>query len=249
MNNFYVLVLSTIFAISAVSGQVIAKSKIIKIDSLEYIHQSSLTKDTMVIFDIGNVLVEKTNVAENRAMDGDLALPDILKICFQPGINSKNSCFDNACKRRFKLVDDKIPTIIKKLKEQEIKVIALTSSFSGTVSSINNYDDWLIRLLNIFDINFNSSFSQPNVISFSVHVLDGYRPTYNSGIVFASKINKGTVFKAFLAFKEFKPDKVIFIDDSKSNLEAVKQVADELNIPFLGLHYTVIEDRLARIKS
>jgi hypothetical protein len=59
-----------------------AESEIITVDSLEYIYQGNPTSNTIVMFDIGDVLLEKTNVEENRIMDGDLALPDIVQTCF-----------------------------------------------------------------------------------------------------------------------------------------------------------------------
>lgn len=62
-------------------------------------------------------------------------------------------------------------------------------------------------------------------------------PHYVPGIIFTHNNNKGIVLQLFLEKMNFIPHVIIFIDDVLRNLKAVEDMANRLNIDYIGLHY------------
>lgn len=57
------------------------------------------------------------------------------------------------------------------------------------------------------------------------------------GIIFTSWTHKGPVLVDFLKQIDYRPAKIVFIDDQPSFLDSVKESLHKENIPFVGYHY------------
>lgn len=65
---------------------------------------------------------------------------------------------------------------------------------------------------------------------------------YEKGMISVGKGNdKGVVLKMFLEQNHIKPDQIVFVDDNLNYIKQVEAVAKEMEIPFIGLHYTIID--------
>lgn len=75
-------------------------------------------------------------------------------------------------------------------------------------------------------------------------------PTYNfdcggwlhcnfyNGIVSVGKTPKGNALLSFANLADYKPSKIVLIDDLKENIKSVEDAAKKLGVPYVGIIYT-----------
>jgi len=135
--------------------------------------------------------------------------------------------------RQIELVDKALPSIMSELENRHIKTIALTHFSTGPLGDIKSLADWRIDELNKLGIKFDFAFT--DLIQVQVGKL-------KQGILFTEHHTKGDVLGAFLDIIQWKPNKVIFIDDKMEYLESVQVELKRRNMNFIGLHYTAALD-------
>ncbi len=64
---------------------------------------------------------------------------------------------------------------------------------------------------------------------------------FRHGVLFTSGTNKGKALAGFLSRIEFKPKKIVFINDKHTHLADVEKGCEELGIPFIGLRYNYLD--------
>ena len=64
---------------------------------------------------------------------------------------------------------------------------------------------------------------------------------YQQGVIFCNNNDKGKVLKKFLTMINFKPKKIITIDDQLYNVQSVEKMAHNNRIPFIGLRYNFFD--------
>lgn len=196
-------------------------------------------ENTLVIFDVDDVLIttedhfihpyaEKvTERIFNRNFDkpsDKKKLDEIVSLCF-------------LLPKRI-LVEETTPSLIQRLKEKKIKVIALTACPSGNLGVIDKVEEWRVEDLRSFGIDFSSSFPKNQRI-----VLEGLKsesapsPIFEQGILFSYGFKKGDVLKEFLKSIDFSPSQVLFIDDLSHNLESIQEKMESEKIPHSVFHY------------
>lgn len=224
-----------------------AHADIEQIDTLKVLEEQidSLDSKTLVVFDVDEVIFmdedailkpvgdplkfqifnEKYAKAESRS-EKDLTT-SILSL---PLIKAKKV-----------LVEDTTPDLIDNLQNKSIKVIALTSCPTRPFGIIKSFEKWRLNHIENFGINFQKSFPEEkrfvfeNITSYNVPP-----PVYNKGVIFAEGFSKADVLSAFLAKTNFKPSKVIFIDDMYSNLQEMEDKLSALKIPYQGYYYVKV---------
>ena len=67
-------------------------------------------------------------------------------------------------------------------------------------------------------------------------------PVFKSGIIFTSAVSKGQALRAFLHYTGISPKKIIFVDDKRTHLESVEEIATSDNISCTGIEYTAASD-------
>jgi hypothetical protein len=221
-----------------------AEADIEQIDSLQVLEEQidSLDPKTLVVFDVDEVIFmdedailkpvgdplkfqifnEKYAKAESRS-EKDLTT-SILSL---PLIKAKKV-----------LVEKMTPELIDKLQKKSIKVIALTSCPTRPFGIIKNFERWRLSHIEGFGIDFQKSFPKQkrfvfeNITSYNVPP-----PVYNKGVIFAEGFSKADVLSAFLTKTNFKPSKVVFIDDMYSNLQEMEEKLSISRIPYQGYYY------------
>lgn len=128
------------------------------------------------------------------------------------------------------LEEDFVPTL-SMLQNRAITMMGLTHRQPSVADST-------ARQVNSLDFDF--LITAPSKDSFSIpaktHTL------YYQGILFVGDYNKKIdVFESFLAILKEKPQKVVFIDDKRKNVEELEALA-KYGIEYIGVHYTAIED-------
>lgn len=219
-------------------------------DSARIAEQLGLAnKETLVLFDVDNVLL--------------LASDPILQSVNRKYLNNINRKIEEelgkeAAKEYFSIVlqnrschpvDPRIGAIIRKIQTKRVKVVALTNCFTGEYGVIPSIEEWRYNELLMHGYHFDYSWQNLESIYFNdlqrtnKCLNDTLSPSsFYKGIVFASGVSKGEALKAFLEYSNFKPKKIIFIDDKKKHLESVQALADSQNIPFTGIVYTAVKD-------
>lgn len=200
----------------------------------------------LVIFDIDKVLIMKADPWE-RGFDEERKKSRTINSYYV-----KNSALYNELDRPTRdklwsiyinsiptaLVDPKNPIIIKNLQNKSIKVIGLTRFLTGKIGTIPSISDWRINELAHFGIDFSKAFPNDNNISFNQFTFEDKHPEFKNGVLFTTlAVSKGDLLKTFLDKINWKPTKIIMIDDTIDNLKSVEQYSLQANIPFEGYEY------------
>lgn len=142
------------------------------------------------------------------------------------------------------LVDRSMPEFIKFIQERKIKIIAVTSGDIGKFGSIESREDLRIRTLKNFGIDFSKSFEVGEMLIDQGQ--DRIPLLFKDGILFGSKASKGESIAKFLEQINFKPKKLVHIDNCMFKLVSIENYCKENGIKYLGIYFTKIyKDKVA----
>lgn len=212
-----------------------------------------LDQNTLVIFDVDNTLLTRTDPGERGYMVQRANAKTILSLYNKEAelyrlLDKKTrdclwSSYLNS--DSLMLIDPQAPIIIKKLQEQGVKVIALTNALTGKLCDIPSLEDARITELQQNGIDFDSPFAPFLCIDFPQYNFDGRHPVYKQGILLTSlACSKGELLKTFFETISWKPTRVIMFDDEEENILSVKNSLKKLGIPFQGFVYAGAESHL-----
>jgi uncharacterized protein DUF2608 len=148
----------------------------------------------------------------------------------------------------FDLIDPSVINMIEYLKSKSIPMIAFTAMSTGTLGVISNMENWRRNQLELLGIDFSSTFPQNN----RLYLHDTFHkgsPVFFEGVLCSDQLPKGPVLATFLEKINWKPQKIIFIDDDFDFLSSVEESLAKLNIPFLGIHYVEVDNRQFTVDS
>jgi hypothetical protein len=218
-----------------------AFAKIIETADIEVIRQetSSLGSKDLVAFDVVNVLFSPT----------DKILRHIHKKDYGTIINSlktelgteKADILKSIILTHTKqaLVDEGMPALIKSLQKNNVKVVALTSSRTGSFGKIPDLENLRLKTLKNLGIDFSDSFPKVALTLSDITGADrNHPPTFKGGVIFTSRMEKGLVLKSFLNKVNFIPKKIVFVDNKLRKIKSVEAYCKENGIKFTGIHYT-----------
>jgi len=196
--------------------------------------------DTLVVFDIDDVLITYKDM--------------VLRPCgahFCPlsweGIDPKEIFFLMSImlsEGQIILVDPSIPQLINKLKIRGVRTIAFTAARTGKFGVIENAEDWRLKVLKRFHMDFSVSFPQNQIIYFdNAAKNESDYSIFKKGVLFLGeeKISKGVLLLQFLDKVQWKPKNIVFVDDKMSHLESVETALKATKISFQGYQYKGIE--------
>lgn len=218
-------------------------AKIIKHKQLKKIHnyiKKSEPSDTLVIFDIDNTLAETVllpgsdqwfyflitdqkqyGLTEQQAIDNILPLYHAIRN-----------------KAELKLTENTIPSIFKRLHNNNVQTIGLTAQGA-------QLEHQTTKELKRLGVNFHNTITTKNFIDLEL----GTATHYNCGILFSEGRPKGRVLQRFFDLTHYKPQKIIFIDDKLHNLENVQKYAKHHGIEFIGIHYTRLSKKVEQFDT
>lgn len=151
-------------------------------------------------------------------------------------------------------VDSRMVDLIKHLQLGGIKVLALSSNYTGSYGRIASMEAWRINRLKQSGYTFDKS-----LVGVKDKLLDRFlqntpgesiKPkqlekkgvVFSKGVILTNYSPKGDALMAFLRYANIKPKKIIFIDDQRRNLKSVEAEARKNNIQFLGIEYAAVKD-------
>lgn len=222
------------------------KNKIVEIMSIKEAEPYFRRADqkTLVIFDVDSTLITPSDpYLQRQAIKRHNS---IYKACVNSLTKNQLRIFrhllninSTSC-----LVEDILPTCIKKLQERGIKTIAYTASKTGALGNIMaSFPDWRYQDLKRFGIDFSDAF--PGKILFKESSdFGGDYPGIEKGIVYSGqKYQKGEILPLVLSALNFMPKTLIMIDDRIDNIESFKEAVTQYfpKIRFIGVYYRAIE--------
>ncbi len=242
---FKLLILITLLNLSSCKNN-ITKSNIIQSNRFSDLNSITSTADsnTLVIFDIDNVIVVPSNTLlstnfkefigylKNAIQTKGYSYQDKEKIMSLVWYDYYGN------KEKVNLVDLKTPKLINRLQKNGIKVMGLTAFNAEPYGYFTNLISTRINTLKGFNISFYSFGFKDVGASLSKDI------NFKNGILFASKISKGQALKIFLNNANYKPKKIIFIDDKYENIKSVQDFCTESDIIFKGIHYISSEENI-----
>ncbi len=135
------------------------------------------------------------------------------------------------------LVDTEMPQLVKEVQQEGIKCLVITAKRNESLGNYGWSHDIYDQELRDFGYDFAKDWEELNSKTFN-----NEKPTrslfYSDGIMYTNPEKKSTALDLFLKYANYKPDTIIFMDDSARNLKDVKDYAKEKGINYIGIHYT-----------
>lgn len=137
-----------------------------------------------------------------------------------------------------KAVEAETPSIIKNIQEHKIPILGLTTRGGNLMPAT-------LRQLKSLNIAFEHELFAKEIMMLEDKAKVGSRAgLVTHGIIFCNGRNKGECLKQFLNNVHIKPHKIVFADDKLKNVQQLQTMCDANSIPYLGLHYTYLADKL-----
>ena len=133
------------------------------------------------------------------------------------------------------LINPNIVMVIKALQNKGVPVFALTMIPTGSYGIIDNVPEWRFNKLKEFGINFRDLRFKDIIFTELTKKDDAY-PMFYKGILCTAE-SKGKLLGAFLDRINWKPQHVIFFDDTLSHVENVIQELNNRSISCKGYEY------------
>lgn len=224
-----ILILCSLCLFSTISI-VSASSEIRTIHALEEISIDEFSTETLVMFDLDDVLIYPQDALMQNWRSG-----------WKPeGVRAWTAEQDTIAwmNVKFQLMDPYGPKLINMLNERRVPTIGFTSFAMDEPNMVKSISEWRSKHLQALGINFNVE----NEVVFPVQ--EGFvPPSFEKGVLYCGnfykkdKGNKGIILSLYLDWIDWTPAQVIFIDDGKHNIESVKKELERRGINFLGFEY------------
>jgi len=198
-------------------------------------HINKADKDTLVIFDVDDVLMMPTDeFAFNAPIRKELT-QKLKERYSKDELTYLYSCVFE--RRTVQPVNSNMKGLIKNLEQRNIPAIALSGWWTGKYGKIAEMENLRFVGLKQVDISFvNTSPFKEDMIFPELKNKSGF-PMLKSGVILTALADKGLVLKAALEKSNLHFKKIIFIDDDLEYLKSVEKICLELNIDFQGIHY------------
>ena len=136
------------------------------------------------------------------------------------------------------LMDKAVPNTIRCLQEKKIVTFALTYLLSRTQKL--DCTLWRSQQLKHLGIDFTPSSPLKGRFEFTniLHNCPVGCPTLSDGIFYSHHCDKGECLEYLIEKVGYKPEKIIFIDDSLNNVKLVAKAVQHLKLNFLGIEFS-----------
>ncbi len=219
------------------------RSQIIAIDSYAQAADALQVadKNTLVLFDVDETLIIPADVALRSATKQHFThwLENTLATIFNDAPHTYDYYFDfwDVSPHPWMVIEPMIIDMIASLQKRGVTVLALTFARSGAVGHlIPSYPEYRSGVLQSLDIDFNKA-NIPDVTFNQLPKLHDSYPLLHKGILYTNHVSKGDVLGAFLDYLQWKPNHIIFFDDTLKRIKEVAQEACARGIPYTGYHY------------
>ncbi len=145
------------------------------------------------------------------------------------------------------LVNDKMPCLVNKLADNNIKSIVLTALPTKPIGKIQEPIKWRSKILSELGYNFGKFWKNLPNKTFFEDTIQQYPPAYHDGIICCDNVPKHLCLSKFLQHSNISPSCTVFIDDNIDNLNGMQQWAHDNNIQFVGIQYLEAQNIVSNI--
>jgi hypothetical protein len=200
-------------------------------------------KDTLVIFDIDDVLIIANEDNDFRHPYRAQLWQELKNRLLPEKIEILHSNIMSTIK--WQLIEPRISKMFNYLKANNIPSIGLTAMGTGKFGIIKKKEDFRIIGLESVGLSFTSltplkgqelAIQLRNINMINEDSCSGI-PMLKEGIIFTAGVDKGIVLEHMLNKYKYYPETIIFVDDLFINIESIQQLCLKLIINFYGFHY------------
>lgn len=210
----------------------------------DLIHNCKLTPNTLVIYDVDEVLISLEDKILRPCVDRDPNFKNPFYEIFYPLEDPEKTALfgEFISQAKVVLLDPKTPEYVQSIQSKS-KVIGLTRMIpgAGTCGKIKSMEEFRHNELKVLGIDFGNSFPETPFIDLSASDKDydekDRKAIFKQDIIYAYPHGKDKALGLFLDKIGFYPDQVIFVDDQLKNLTKVAEEMEKSGIPFIGIHY------------
>ena len=211
-------------------------AEIIKTHDFGRIEEESykLEKDALLLFDVDATLI----------VPDDAILKPKGKDLFKEligGYTDRDLFREIRMQAPHSLVDNRSIVLVQRLLEQQVPVIAFTAA-PAKIKETTQPGTWRVAELKRFGIDFRSSFPTCDYLELPQSSNQQQCPLYKHGVLYSSLHPKGDILVAFLHHMNFRPSKVIFVDDEIEHVHSVMTCLKREGIECIGIHYTAANE-------
>lgn len=223
--------------LSLMSLPLFLSAEIFEIEHLRDVKPYILTKETLVVFDIDNTLLEADSHLGSVAW-GDFVAKDLES----KGISKEEaqevvSVFWRAVQPYIKVraVDNEASQVIRDIQDQKIEVMCLTARMPQELSC---------TLTQLDSIEVNIQAMAP-VVEFTEITTLNRTACYRHGILFATPLNKKSeVLIAFAKKNNLFHQRVIFVDDKLHHVQDVNDALVQEGIECVAMRFSGADERV-----
>jgi hypothetical protein len=134
---------------------------------------------------------------------------------------------------KVKLVEDVTGGLIKKLQQEGVTIMALTTRSS---------DLRFCTFRQFQSLGIDLSVTSPSHGDF--FFLNRQPVLYRKGVLFTDGTNRGEALLKFLRKTHYSPKSILFINDKERQLKEVEEICKKMSIPFVGLRYSYLDRKV-----
>lgn len=136
-----------------------------------------------------------------------------------------------------KIVEEGTAAIIKNLQDKQITVMGLTTQGLALATC---------TIHNLASLDIILAKTAPSKDDY--YFMNGEGVLYRQGILFTSGTVKGVALVNYLDHINYRPKRIVFINDKATHLRDVEEVVTGRNIEFIGLRYAYSDERVNAFK-
>ncbi len=227
-----------------------ADGTILQSDSLDFLEKqiARLDKRDLVVFDMDEVLIVPQDAILHFKVEDQrqgLQKKYVSHLDQHEQIHLFSCVWKNA---KTQLVEPHIPQLIDSLQKRGVKVIVLTAAQVGRFGLIEDTVSFRIQELKEKGISLHLAF--PKIATLVLEDLNQGKgsPVFCQGVMLSHRFPKGKVLANFLTQINWKPRRLIFIDDLRVNHESVDKELNRMGVEEVQCwHYTAAEKHAKKV--
>lgn len=196
--------------------------------------------DTLVIFDMDNTLVMSAYPHFQRPLYKKMPSLKLFKKQL-PEEDQGTFISFMLLNNPLKVPDPGFPSFVKALQERGAKVVVATASATGSLLNAGAIPSLRWQALYKLGYDFSRSFPKVDTHYFTnIPSRFGRASLFYKGLLLSNgRGNKASVVGAFLSWLKWTPAKVIFVDDTRSNVASMADffAKNYPQVPFFGFTY------------
>ncbi len=214
-----------------------AWAKVSELKSYSDIDLTSINSNTLVVFDIDNTLIRQDQMIGTHQW-GDYMKARAIKKGMTPeaaGQLQHKAFAELQSSVSVVPVEESAKTLLQYLQVQNIPHFALTAR-PAVIMNIT------LEQIEILNHDFSKGFPE----QIDTQILESY---LHEGVIFSGETPKGELLKKIIANSKIKPNKIVFIDDRKYNLDSVETSLEGMPFELVSLRYGAADPIVATFNS